>query len=259
MAGCHGGFVFPLDVRLSSGSSAWAAGRDSAFKCVRGPRFGANRVSRGVRRVRIVANQDNRGEQEPEKELTPTEKLTETFRSFLLGRLTTRNQDNAFEVDLPRSFFGRWTEPILDVPVSGLKNFANRTTGGEQQETQELNETARVRNEKVAAAPSDEWSDENARFFDSATAISEDRLSWEERYKSIFLQDEGPSLVNTNRQEFKDEIEKVSLGVLAIVVLVIVLKAFFAFVQFMFNFTFSFIAIFLLSAGIFVLFFLSKF
>mmetsp|Transcript_6011 Transcript_6011/g.25452 ORF Transcript_6011/g.25452 Transcript_6011/m.25452 type:complete len:237 (-) Transcript_6011:3487-4197(-) len=236
MAGCCGGFVFPLDVRLHSGTSGWAGGGDSAFVCGRRPSGGVNRVSRGARRVRVVANQDKRGENEPQKDLTPTEKLTQTFRSFLLGRLTTRNQDDAFEVDLPRSFFG-----------------------GEQQETEELNEAARRRNEKVAAAPSDEWADENARFFDSATAISEDRLSWEERYKSIFLQDEGPSLVNTNRQEFKDEIEKVSLGVLAIVVLVIVLKAFFAFIQFMFNFTFSFIAIFLLSAGIFVLFFLSKF
>mmetsp|Transcript_6008 Transcript_6008/g.25434 ORF Transcript_6008/g.25434 Transcript_6008/m.25434 type:complete len:212 (-) Transcript_6008:3528-4163(-) len=186
MAGCCGGFVFPLDVRLHSGTSGWAGGGDSAFVCGRRPSGGVNRVSRGARRVRVVANQDKRGENEPQKDLTPTEKLTQTFRSFLLGRLTTRNQDDAFEVDLPRSFFG-----------------------GEQQETEELNEAARRRNEKVAAAPSDEWADENARFFDSATAISEDRLSWEERYKSIFLQDEGPSLVNTNRQEFKDEIEKV--------------------------------------------------
>jgi len=52
---------------------------------------------------------------------------------------------------------------------------------------------------------------------------------------------------------------KVTLGIVAFIVLGFVLRALIAFGQFMFNFTFSFFAIFLLSAGIFALFALSRF
>lgn len=52
---------------------------------------------------------------------------------------------------------------------------------------------------------------------------------------------------------------QVTIGFLAILVLVFIFKILFTFAQFLFSFTFSFFAIFALSGGIFVLFALARF